>query len=186
MARLAAHHWIEIRRQWETAPDTGFHWMTQAGGGIWPVSRETVRVRAKSEEWTKRPSGPSPSAAAPGGDPDGIAGAGDSAAGDVAGGVFDADFSIEDLAPGDGLEAVRDRLLVLHRRDWVALRRLASAAVVEGTIEAARRVEHQARMLRLVQMSEVPAFGLDAAQMNPDAMSEQELQDALRGRRPRP
>src|SRR3712207_2683350 len=137
MPKLNHAQWDAVRRLWEGSYAAGFSWLTAASGGPFAVSRESIRRRCQVEGWVKKKPLPDPEV-------DGRGCRGDFAAGDVAGGVFDADFSIEDLAPGDGLEADRDRLLVLHRRDWVALRRLASAAVAEGTIEAARRVEHQA------------------------------------------
>jgi hypothetical protein len=176
MARLHPSQWDAIRRLWEGSPKGGFSWLTAAGGGAFAVSRESIRRRCQAEGWEKRP------IASPGGDGRGCAGG---SAADAVEGLFDAAFDLPSLAPGPDLEAARDEMLIRHRLDWVRARRLTSEAVAERSGDACRRVEALVKLLRQLQAGEAAAYQLDAAQLDPDAMTEEEIEAAMRGKRPR-
>src|SRR5918997_2358659 len=62
MARLTEAQWALLRMQWQASPLAGFHWLTEAGGGPWRISREGIRRRARAEGWAKRDAGPVPGA----------------------------------------------------------------------------------------------------------------------------
>ncbi len=172
MARLTAAHWAQIRDAWEKAPDVGFQWLTLAGGGPWPVSREAIRLRCRAEGWAKRPPDPPTRL-------DGSACPGGSGAG-----LFDCAFDPADVDLDDG-RPLCEALQRQHRRDWLGVREVASAAVASGVTDAVRRAKLTAELVREIQNGEARVLGLDADRIDFDAMSDAELERVARGGRVR-
>jgi hypothetical protein len=179
MARLTEAQWALLRTQWQASPLAGFHWLTEAGGGPWRISREGIRRRARAEGWAKCDAGPAPGAG-PRSDLDQLACAG----GRPGEGPFDCPFDVAEVGAED-VRPLRDAVLLQHRRDWLQVRRLASAAVTGG-IDAVRRVKLAAELLRAIQEAEERVWELDAERIDFEAMSEEELERCIaRGRRAR-
>jgi hypothetical protein len=181
MARLTGPQWALLRAQWQDSPLAGFRWLTEAGGS-WCISREGIRRRARIEGWVKRDAGPP--GAGPGGVdqlacPGGPPGAG------PGGGPFDCPFDAAEVGAED-VRPLRDAVLLQHRRDWLQVRRLASAAVTGGGTDAVRRVKLAAELVRGIQEAEERVWGLDAERIDFEAMSIEELERCIaRGRRAR-
>ncbi len=176
MARLTAAHWAQIRDAWEKAPDVGCQWLTLAGGGPWPVSREAIRQRRRAEGWAKRPPDPPTRL-------DGSACPGGSGAGPGAG-LFDCAFDAADVDLDDG-RPLREAVQRQHRRDWLGVREVASAAVASGVTDAVRRAKLTAELVREIQDGEARVLGLDADRIDFEGMSEAELERVARGGRVR-
>jgi hypothetical protein len=187
MARLTDAQWALLRQQWQTAAAGGFHWLTEAGGGPWRISREGIRRRARAEGWTKRDPGP-PGAAT--GRVDQLACSGGGGGAGPGEGLFDcavdaAEVDVEEAQP------LRDAVLLQHRRDWLRLRRLLSAAVAggggcAGGTDAVRRAKLAAEVVRAIQEGETLVWELDADRIDFEAMSDQELKRFIaRGHRAR-
>jgi hypothetical protein len=187
MARLGPHHWQLIRAQWEAAADTGYRWLCQAHGGVWPVSRETVRQRALGEGWRKRPvagpAGRGGGGTAEAGDPAGIACPGGSGAAPGVG-LFDCEFDAAEVDLDDD-GPLRDAVLRQHRRDWLRLRQLASAAVAGGGTDAVRRAKLAVELLRAIQDGEAQILGLQTDRTDFYALSNEDLDRVARGVRVR-
>ena len=181
MARLTEAQWALLRTQWQASPLAGFHWLTEAGGGPWRISREGIRRRARAEGWAKRHAGPAPGA---GNDVDQLACPGGGLGAGPCEGLFDCPFDAAEVGAED-IRLLRDAVLLQHRRDWLQVRRLASAAVTGGT-DAVRRVKLAAELLRAIQEAEERVWELDAERIDFEAMSEEELERCIaRGRRAR-
>jgi hypothetical protein len=183
MARLTDAQWALLRTQWQDSPFAGFHWLTEAGGGPWRISREGIRRRARAEGWAKRDACPVPGAgprsvdqlACPGSPPG--AGPGE--------GLFDCPFDAAEVGAED-VRPLRDAVLLQHRRDWLQVRRLASAAVAGGATDAVRRAKLAAELVRAIQEAEERVWELDAERIDFEAMSVEELERCIaRGRRAR-
>src|SRR5918998_1500137 len=149
MARLTDDQWSALRQRWETSPRGGFEWLrawlAAVTGGACGITREGLRQRAAREGWAKRGGGLP--GAAPGDAVDDLA---CPAVPGVGAGAFDCAFDAADLDPGDD-GPLREAVLLQHRRDWLLLRKLASAAVATGGTDAARRAKLAAELLRAVQ-----------------------------------
>ena len=182
MARLTEAQWALLRTQWQASPLAGFHWLTEAGGGPWRISREGIRRRARAEGWAKRHAGPAPGA---GNDVDQLACPGGGLGAGPGGGLFDCPFAAAEVGAED-VRPLRDAVLLQHRRDWLQVRRLVSAAVAGGGTDAVRRAKLAAELVRAIQEAEERVWGLDAERIDFEAMSVEELERCIaRGRRAR-
>ena len=174
MPRLNPSQWLTLRAAWSASPLPGFAWLTQAGGGPWPVSREAIRSRALKESWQKVQVSPATvarahlaadRAMAEQGELGGFACTGNPASqAPSAGAAFDPDFGFPDEpdgtegADGRGLPgeqaaadqqdggALREWLLDVHRKEWKAARRLVHAAMRQADL--ARGLE-KARLAKI-------------------------------------
>jgi hypothetical protein len=184
MARLTSAQWALLRTQWQGSPLAGFHWLTQAGGGPWPVSREAVRQRARAEGWSKVP----PDGAAARHQPAELACEGNlsaEAAGDGGIGAFTPAFpTCGPDAPEEVDDELRWRLEALHRSDWLVARRLLDRAVRDAGRIDARMAKVVAETLVRIQEGERRTYALDLL-VDFDALSSEQLQAIVDGRRPR-
>ncbi len=152
--------------------------------GPWRISREGIRRRARAEGWAKRHAGPAPGAGA-GNDVDQLACPGGGLGAGPGGGLFDCHYAAAEVGAED-VRPLRDAVLLQHRRDWLQVRRLVSAAVAGGGTDAVRRAKLAAELVRAIQEAEERVWGLDAERIDFEAMSEEELERCIaRGRRAR-
>jgi hypothetical protein len=183
MARLTDDQWSALRQRWEASPRGGFEWLrawlAAVTGGACGITREGLRLRAAREGWAKHGGG------LPGTAPrDAVDGLACPAVPGVGAGAFDCAFDAADLDPGDD-GPLREAVLLQHRRDWLQLRKLVSAAVADGGTDAVRRAKLAAELLRAVQDAEARVLGLDADRTDYDSMSDEDLERIVRGRRAR-
>jgi hypothetical protein len=167
----------EPRAQWESSANGGLAWMTTAAGGPWPITTEALRRRRLREGWRKhRPAQPSAGAD--------VGCWAENAGGPGAHGPSTPIFAFQQ-APGIDPDDLRDALLQQHRQDWAAARRLLDDAVRGGDHGAFRSIRVLAETLKIFQAGERQGHGLDAAMLDLDAMSLEQLEAVAAGRWPR-
>jgi hypothetical protein len=99
--------------------------------------------------------------------------------------VFEPVGGLAGLDPAEGLDELRDELLVQHRRDWVAYRGLLSAAIADGRGDGTRRMKTLGEAIRGMQAGEREAFGMDPAQLDFRGMTVEQLEAIVAGKWPR-
>jgi hypothetical protein len=149
MSKLSSARWATIRAAWEASPRVGFSWLTEAGGGPWPISREGVRLRAQREGWTKIPVTADMVARAHRAADRAMIARGalaefacsENPASQVPSAVAsEPSFGSLDEPDGDA-DALCDWLVEVHRREWKAARRLRSPLVAAIDRAEMRRLD---------------------------------------------
>ena len=199
---MTPDQWLQMRREWEASERKGLTWLTTSAGGAWDVSEETIRKRRADEGWTKpaniaaivqraQKQADVQSAARLATDPHpAIPGA------NLGNGVGDSESESRppksQPAPGTEEAAVdmRSELLERHRREWSAIRKLfyrtLKAAEEADGLTLAKLTMLCAGIAERMQRNEARAWGLDAAVLDFDSMSEEQLEAVVKhGRLPR-
>jgi hypothetical protein len=197
MSKLSSAQWANIRAAWQASPRAGFSWLTEAGGGPWPISREGVRLRAQREGWTKisvtadmvaRAHRAADRAMLARGELAEFACSENPASQAPSAVAPEPSFGSLDEPDGDS-DALCDWLVEVHRREWKAARRLVHAAMRQAELatglEKARFTKLVVEALRLIQIEERASYGLDARMIDYDGLTDMQLQSLAAGRRPR-
>lgn len=198
MARLSADQWAEMRSAWEASPKQGLAWLVRKEGGPFDVTEEAVRQRRAREGWTKRGAlgalaekahlaADGPRLAPPDPELGPQVGDADSGASPAAGEASGAPELGPDAAEKGAVEQ-RAELIQKHRDEWKAARAMLYRSMRLGRaatgFEAAKFAKISSETMAIIQAGERKAWGLDAAQADLKALSDEELERIASGRMP--
>jgi hypothetical protein len=185
MARLTTSEWRDLRAEWETSPRQGLTWLTKIGGGRWDITSEAIRKRRLAESWQKIFSARCMEATA-----HHLAERRRAEAGATTAAALDDERMVggKSSSPTNQLDppcmaataAERTALLMRHREDWRLARALVEDAAAAADPLAAKTAKTLAEAIRIVQLGESTAWGLDALFLNLESMSIQELEKMVR------